>query len=291
MRKCALCKKSDADKKNTHYLTDGIIRTAINEDGSNEREKGMSVDLSNDNPYSEFSFQRNTSPEKIEEIYGRPATQDEIDKSKASIEFSVDNVFCTACEKKFTEIENNFCNTMLPKFRNNKTLENATEVDLAVLGSFRLFWLLQVWRTSVCVDNFELSSEVSEDLRNLIFQGLSANSKELKKYPLSVAFMYSGNDPKEYTTNGAGYSEGTPKVLFMNEFVIQFYESPDHIDYFDFYGLNDLKTYRDFLNCNEDSFKVQVLSSQLRKDFFNKMRDEQNVVPRLKFYITQFYRL
>ncbi|MBK8657107.1 MAG: hypothetical protein IPN20_25120 [Haliscomenobacter sp.] len=40
---CALCAKNEANKKNTHYLTDGIIRSCLNEDGSNVREKGFTT--------------------------------------------------------------------------------------------------------------------------------------------------------------------------------------------------------------------------------------------------------
>ncbi|WP_292942253.1 hypothetical protein [Mucilaginibacter sp. 44-25] len=35
MNTCKLYRKRPADKKNTHYLIDGIIRSALNEDGVN----------------------------------------------------------------------------------------------------------------------------------------------------------------------------------------------------------------------------------------------------------------
>lgn len=53
---CALCKNREADKKNTHYLTDGIIRSCLNQDGSGDREKGFYFDLSNKSSYVEFNF-------------------------------------------------------------------------------------------------------------------------------------------------------------------------------------------------------------------------------------------
>ena len=42
MSLCKLCSQREADKKNTHYLTDSIIRTCLNKDGSNIREQGLS---------------------------------------------------------------------------------------------------------------------------------------------------------------------------------------------------------------------------------------------------------
>jgi hypothetical protein len=43
---CALCKEREANKKNTHYLTDGVIRSCLNHDGGNERENGLYFDVS-----------------------------------------------------------------------------------------------------------------------------------------------------------------------------------------------------------------------------------------------------
>lgn len=36
---CACCNKNVADKTNTHFLTDAIIRKNFNYDGSNKRDK------------------------------------------------------------------------------------------------------------------------------------------------------------------------------------------------------------------------------------------------------------
>ena len=48
----------EANKKNTHYLSDGIIRKCLNIGGTNERERGYYFDISNENPFVEFNFQR-----------------------------------------------------------------------------------------------------------------------------------------------------------------------------------------------------------------------------------------
>lgn len=44
---CKFCEHNEATKKNTHYLTDGIIRSCLNIGGTNSREKGMMFDISN----------------------------------------------------------------------------------------------------------------------------------------------------------------------------------------------------------------------------------------------------
>src|SRR5687768_3219748 len=100
--KCALCQIREADKKNTHFLTDSIIRSCLNFDGSNEREKGFYYDISTDKTFTDFNFQR-VGEEVIEKAVGRLATDEELEKAR-KIPFSVDYVFCTACESIFTKI-------------------------------------------------------------------------------------------------------------------------------------------------------------------------------------------
>ena len=96
---CALCRQREADKKNTHFLTDSIIRTCLNENGENVREKGFYFDVSNDSPFVEFNFQRRTTLEKLKTALGRDPNDGEIKKAK-QIPFSVDFVFCSECENK-----------------------------------------------------------------------------------------------------------------------------------------------------------------------------------------------
>lgn len=63
-------------------MTDAIIRTCLNIDGSNQREKGFYFDVSNDKPYINFNFQRETPPDKIESMLDREITDEEIDRAK-----------------------------------------------------------------------------------------------------------------------------------------------------------------------------------------------------------------
>jgi hypothetical protein len=70
MSLCDLCQKNEANKKNTHYLSDKIIRSGVNENGNNTREKGQVFNISNNTDTIEFRFQRSTSPEAVEETLG-----------------------------------------------------------------------------------------------------------------------------------------------------------------------------------------------------------------------------
>lgn len=77
---CKFCINREANKTNTHIPTDSIIRTCLNEGGSNERDKGASFDLSNTEKDVDFDFQRRPSIEAIENALEREATGEEIDR-------------------------------------------------------------------------------------------------------------------------------------------------------------------------------------------------------------------
>lgn len=79
---CKLCNLNEANKDNTHYLTDAIIRSCLNLEGTNSRENGFYFDISNNTPFIDFSFQRNTSAAKLEQMMGRVPSDKEIEKAK-----------------------------------------------------------------------------------------------------------------------------------------------------------------------------------------------------------------
>lgn len=54
----------------------------MNEGGVNERDKGVYFEIDPDNLFSEMKFQRGASPEKLEQLVGRPKTDEENQESK-----------------------------------------------------------------------------------------------------------------------------------------------------------------------------------------------------------------
>ncbi len=123
---CKLCGIKEANKKNTHYLTDSIIRSCLNVDGVNQREKGFMFNVSNRKVFMEFNFQRETPISSVESALGREPSEDEIEKAKQNA-YSVDYVFCSSCEDIFTDIESVFVNEILPQLR-GKDLTGIKEV-------------------------------------------------------------------------------------------------------------------------------------------------------------------
>lgn len=287
---CALCKDREADKKNTHYLTDSIIRSCLNVDGSNDRDKGFYFDLSNNNPFVEFNFQRRTNIDKLESSIGRVVTDAEIEKAKKA-PFTVDYVFCTRCENIFAEIEDNFIKTILPNFR-NPDISKTPIVKVSDTKLLRLFFYLQIWRTSICESTFEIDIHISEQLRQIILNHKKIGSDLLNHFPLQITYLETLNGGEEYTTNIVGHSnDKNPNIIMFNDFIIQFYKSKQCINFLEFHGLNSKKTFRNYINWREYDFVVTIFTNQQRKKFLYNLLLKEKVKPSIEMYSIGFREL
>lgn len=270
---CALCKQNEGDKKNTHYLTDGIIRTCLNLDGSKKREHGFYFSIDNASPFIEPNFQRKTPVGDLEESYGRSLTEDEIENAIKFTPFSVNDVFCPQCENKFTEIETAFQEQILPLFR-DQDLSAIDSLNITNNRLFRLFFLLQIWRSHVCDSNFNLPDHIAEELRVIFNNPAACLNNDLIKYSLSISHLETTGGSKEYTTNMVGsVSGGNPYIIFMNDFVIQFYDNENY-NFDSFYGLNKQIDYTNFINKDEQSFNVKVIHNTERIALLNSIETD-----------------
>lgn len=273
--KCALCQKNEADKRNTHYLTDGIIRSCLNLGGAKERAKGFYFDLSSEKPFVEFNFQQGTSISALEDSLGRSATEEEIEKAKA-IPFSVDNVFCTSCEQQFTEIESQFIQEFLPKFRDTENLGKS--ISFVNIRLLRLFYYLQIWRTAICDSRLKISTEALEKLRKIILEHKKLEDKDLAIFPMAVTYLETIGGQDEYTSNFVGFLEHqNPVLIFLNDFVIQFFEHEKCVQHFDFFGLNDQSEQGKFINIQENEFAIKILPNECRKVFLSDFMQAEKV--------------
>jgi len=263
---CALCKQNKADKKNTHYLTDGVIRSAFNHDGGNERESGVIYELSGNIPTVEFTFQRNTPQEKIEAVLNRIPSEEEIEKAKNN-PFSVDYLFCKNCEDVFTEIESPFLQNLLPKFRTGD-IKNKYKLEYEEHRATRLFIYLQIWRSHICINSIELSENTAEDLRLIITNHKSKSLSEINHYPISLTYLTTSGDSKNYTGNLVGLSnDKNPFIIHLNDFLIQFYESESQIMFTDYFGINNIVEYKKYINYKSDHLILNVLCNDERIAF------------------------
>jgi len=262
---CPYCKEKEGTKSNTHYLSDNIIRTALNSGGSKDRDKGLYFDMSNSSGAVKFNFQQSTPQQKLEDNLGRPPNEEEIEEAKKRL-FSVDNIFCPDCEKAFGVIERAFDTAILPKFREAE-LEGVLSMDIVEIRVLRTYFYLQLWRSSICDKTFQLPTEIEDDLRNILLNNVEIDSNEITKYPLSITYLVNNEEGETKTQNLVGCtSGGNPYLILMNDFIIQFFEDEGNVIFFDFNGLNS-DDYLEYINQNEDVFKVKVFSDSERIEF------------------------
>lgn len=262
MSLCKLCFEREADKKNTHYLTDAIIRTCLNLGGTHEREKGLYFNVESSKPFIEFNFQR-LDELSLQSIIGRKPTDEEIEKAK-SVPFSVDYVFCRDCENLFTDIEAPFIQNVLPQFR-QADLSGLKRVTVTDFVTIRNFFHIQLYRSSVCQDILAFSPEFREKLRNSILQKNGDRS-----IPLAVTYLQTLGGNAIYTENYIGFTnDKNPFIIFMNDFVIQVYENEESIKLIPFHGLNEEETFLTTININEESFVFKIFNNAERKTFLS----------------------
>ena len=287
---CPLCNDKEGTKKNTHYLTDGIIRTTLNQEGSNEREKGLYFNMSNISGSVEFNFQRATNVEKLEKGLGRETTDEEIERAKR-IPFSVDDVFCPSCEDVFTEIEKKMFDNFLPKVR-KVNLDGVSKLEFDEIKTIRLFFYLQIWRTSICVEHFNISETSLDKLRLFIFEHETITKEEIYKYPLAITYLQTKGKQENYTQNLVGHTnDSNPYLIFMNDFIIQFYDNHDAIKYFDFHNLNNKDNFRDFINYKEDKFVIKVIPDEQRIEFNKSVMGESKGKPLVDLCVSNFVNM
>ena len=268
--KCLICGSNEATKKNTHYLTDAIIRTALNAGGGNNRETGLYWGLSTKKAGADFGFQRSTAITKLEEVLGRSPTDEEITQAMANTAFSVDDHFCPSCEDHFGKIEVPFIRDLLPRFREDD-LTGIQEIIIEEIRIFRAFFLLQVLRSALCDETFNLPTDVLDDLKSVILNFQTVAIGALTKYPLSVTYLETTGGPAIYTENQVSFAvDDESQIILMNDFVVQFFETPEVVKCVDFNGLNDPSNFGDYLNIGEDNHRIKVMSNEQRKTFLTE---------------------
>jgi len=285
---CPLCKIRDADKKNTHYLTDKIIRSCLNMDGSNGREKGFYFDVTTTDSI-EFNFQRNTNIEELEKELKRPLTDDEITKAKQN-PYSVDYVFCTKCEAIFSDIEDEFIAKILPQIKSPSDIkDNCLSVSDPKLA--RLFFYIQVWRSGICVPQFTPSSSTMEDLRTIILNYQSGSEIDTI-FPMNVTALETLGGDYEYTKNFVGLlTFKNPYIILMNDLIIQFYENEKEISFEKYSTLNDPVTYKNYINTSSEEFKIRTLTNADRKRFLQviRLKQAENFIEELVEKFSKFW--
>jgi hypothetical protein len=228
--KCLICNILEADKTGSHIIPHFILESMQNQAGVNGRDKGVSFKL--DETSSDFRFGRAITPETLESQLGRPATDEEIEKSVREQHHVEDHIFCTSCETKLSHFESLYKSEIDTSVRDKK---NLSDEQLKVL---HFFWLSIILRCSVSRhSNFKLQPELEEAARKVVNGILGDSPKEIQRNCLQTSISFklkvfvnieTGDKTRNSILLHPVYKN--PYLLFINEYVLLFeYNSPSQI--------------------------------------------------------------
>jgi hypothetical protein len=123
MNKCILCKINSADKSGSHIIPHFLMKLIDNEICKKERDKELGFNIGE--LVTSSYFGQSVLPEKLTEIFGE-LSDAEIEDDKVSL--IVDNFFCTDCESKLSQIENEYAKTL-----NNKGIDSKISPEIAFI--------------------------------------------------------------------------------------------------------------------------------------------------------------
>ena len=166
MTLCNLCKSREANKTGSHIFTHSIIKYAINEKGSKERDKELMHSLSSSSIPKLYSG-RKVLPETKQSVLNKAIQETEINAHV------YDNIFCIECEGKMGQIiESEFANRVYIKLKKVTTeIEKLMFENLKDFLLIKVFSILQIWRASIVnYHSFKLYKNYEEEFRNLILE-------------------------------------------------------------------------------------------------------------------------
>ncbi|MEJ7559851.1 MAG: hypothetical protein WKF66_16185 [Pedobacter sp.] len=244
-------------------------------------------DVSSNKTSIEFAFQRSTSQNAIKDGLGHEANEEEIEAAKQNA-FSVDYVFCSNCEDRFGEIERDFIEQILPRFRGND-MTGISELDFENNVMIRKFFLLQILRTSVADEKYKISHELKNRLR-LIILDERVEESEIVSVPLNISYLNTIGGDFEYTKNNVGIAYlGNKQIIMFNDFIIQVFDKISDVAFIDFFGVNEKATIDYFTNFKEEVFRFKVFDPIKRKEIlanYTRFKTRQM----LEFYVNDFQK-
>ncbi|MCL8009430.1 hypothetical protein M8845_18540, partial [Gelidibacter japonicus] len=289
--KCKLCKVNDLEDVGSHIFTESIIRTALNEDGFTKRaDKELMFEISVNKVGLDF-FGSAIQPEKIQEITGKPVTEEQIAGNEN--ELINKKLVCRECENKFNPIETAFAQEIYSKIvkKSNSDLKKDTCNYIAFEDKKLIalqFVIINVWRASASnYDNWKLTDDQEEYLRSFIlktvYDDLDSIIKRTQEFENEIsdfdfALNYFIQDGEHLSDNGVLIDNSVnPYFILLNRLSIVF----------DFKKINNeeipefLTTIiEDNIACiissqQENELRIGINSDEQRKLLFNRIARHQ----------------
>jgi hypothetical protein len=175
-------------------------------------------------------------PHRVEPILGKELTDDEIEN--LSNHYTVDNIWCTSCEKKFAKLETYYSDFSV---MHNKSEQLKTNGALAKLFWFSIFWRIKI--SGVC--SIKISANDLNKIKNLltfyldedldtVLQKTVSHSTQLDNFVYKVFYM--GEKGNMFFPHS---KLNRPNFISISEYLLVFYCSRKHLknvghNFFDF---------------------------------------------------------
>jgi hypothetical protein len=226
MKNCQLCKIKKADKTGSHIIPHFLMKRIDNEIGKKGRDRELGFTIGEIETTSYFG--QSVLPEKLNEIFGELSDK-EIENNQAPL--IVDHFFCTDCELKLSQIENEYAKTL-----ENKGVDSKVSSEICFL-----FWISIIWRISIFKkQGLILKSKEEERLRRILNKYLTLkieniDSEAIKNDLECQNLSYRLIRCPDYSEDEATYLfchpfHKMPYSILIDEYVLFFYFKKGHID-------------------------------------------------------------
>ncbi|WP_276975644.1 hypothetical protein [Flavobacterium filum] len=309
---CKLCKKKRANQTGSHIFSFSLIKGAINENGEVKRDKEISFKISLIT-LKETYFGRSINPEKIKEVKGRELTDEEIEKNINP--FTINNLVCLDCEKRFGTVETYFKDKVYDKLLTDDFKEETDIKGTAIKicegvdnRIIRLFIYVNIWRAAAAkFTDWKIKPKEEEELRQILDEHLGMTQEETIKLveetesqfshlPLIVTYLET--EEGEETGNPILIDRSKmPYCLIMNNIIVQFFVKESHargsINWV--YGISDMIDNKEHLNFKEDEFRIGKLNVIQRKKYveilirYMAREFQRNTMARFKVIFQEFF--
>ncbi|HTA62378.1 MAG TPA: hypothetical protein VK835_07980 [Bacteroidia bacterium] len=226
---CKLCNNPVADQENSHIIPFSLIKTMVTPGEKGRTEKDVSFDLSLTGTTCYF-FGRDLREDEIYELLGRDLTEEEI--AQNSNPFTVDNLLCTSCEKKFGRLESLYSKLLAKKISENQN--DFIELDHTNSLLLKVFIYSIIWRLGVSNYNgYSIHESILSRLSVILQQCLSLDESEIiskvkenkvliQDHKVSISYFNNIDHPK---TRFVFFDLGrkNPNYYFFNGLIVVFY--------------------------------------------------------------------
>jgi hypothetical protein len=280
---CRLCNKAEATKTNSHILPHFLIKTAINKEGSKQRDYELTFSIS-ENEFVDTFFGRSITLETIEQYKGRELNEEEIKKQNP---FAMDYLFCPSCENKISKLEEYYSKNVHQRLLKNNAdkvfkdsvgnqilVFDKVSLEMVLLFIYSIFFRCSISRYhGFRLKNWERKlrktlNKYLDDSIEKIEQRIQSGIGDFLYLPvINTHFqMPEGDDP---TKNFVTILHSTlPYFVYLNDVTFQMFTREKDVGKSKefFYGITDMIIQKESVNKKGKPFQVVSLTEdQLKK--------------------------